>query len=144
MYKNRIQIDWLNKLYDDIYYSELEDSEHTLDIITNLISSKEVKFQEEEKSLVAVGIDDTEELASLLESEELLESYNFITKRIEEIQMGDFDNAFREEYFPDFYDLEKDEEIPYEDLAIDIEEDKEMEIEIDIEELDDEDEIDEY
>lgn len=144
MYKNRIQIDWLNKLYDDIYYSELEDSEHTLDIITNLISSKEVKFQEEEKSLVAVVIEVTEELASLLESEELLESYNFITKRIEEIQMGDFDNAFREEYFPDFYDLEKDEEIPYEDLAIDIEEDKEMEIEIDIEELDDEDEIDEY
>lgn len=129
MYKNRIQIDWLNKLYDDIYYSELEDSEHTLDIITNLISSKEVKFQEEEKSLVAVVIEVTEELASLLESEELLESYNFITKRIEEIQMGDFDNAFREEYFPDFYDLEKDEE---------------MEIEIDMEELDDEDEIDEY
>ncbi|MGO1367970.1 hypothetical protein [Senegalia sp. (in: firmicutes)] len=129
MYKNRIQVDWLNKLYDDIYYSELEDSEHTLDIITNLISSKEVKFQEEEKSLVAVVIEVTEELASLLESEELLESYNFITKRIEEIQMGDFDNAFREEYFPDFYDLEKDEE---------------MEIEIDMEELDDEDEIDEY
>lgn len=146
MYKNRIQVDWLNKLYDDIYYSDLENSEHSLDVITNLISNKEIKLQDnEEKNLVAVVVEITEELADLLESEDLTESYNFIVKRVEEIQRGEFDDAFREEYFPDFYDLEKDEEIPYEDLAMDIEEIEENN-EIEIEELpeDEDGELDEY
>ncbi|WP_130806595.1 hypothetical protein [Senegalia massiliensis] len=139
MEKNRVQIDWLNKLYDDIYYSELEDSEHSLDIISNLISDKEIKStNKEDKNLVGIIIEVTEELVEILEGEDLNQSAEFISQKIEEIQNGEFDEAFREEYFPDFYDLEEDEEIPYEDLAVPIaiEEDEEIPEDVDLDELD--------
>lgn len=139
MEKNRVQIDWLNKLYDDIYYSDLEDSEHSLDIISNLISDKEIKStNKEDKNLVGIVVEVTEELIEFLESEDLNQSAEFISQKIEEIQNGEFDEAFREEYFPDFYDLEKDEEIPYEDLTVDIDinEDEDIPEDVDLDELD--------
>ncbi|NBI05682.1 hypothetical protein [Senegalia massiliensis] len=139
MEKNRVQIDWLNKLYDDIYYSDLEDSEHSLDIISNLISDKEIKStNKEDKNLVGIVVEVTEELVEFLESEDLNQSAEFISQKIEEIQNGEFDEAFREEYFPDFYDLEKDEEIPYEDLTVDIDinEDEDIPEDVDLDELD--------
>ncbi|MBS4537113.1 hypothetical protein GOQ27_01485 [Clostridium sp. D2Q-11] len=117
MDKYRVQIDWLNKLYDDIYFSELEDNEHAMDIISTLIADKEVKpITTEEKNLTSIIIEVSEELAELFDSEGLTECYNFIVDKIEKVQDGELDEALREEYFPDLFDLEKDTEISDDDF----------------------------
>lgn len=118
MDKYRIQIDWLNKLYDDIYYSDLEDSEHALDIITSLISDKEVKpVINDDKNLAGIIIEVSEELADLFDNEGLTACYNLIINKIEKVQDGELDDDFREEYFPDLYDLEEDDEITDEEYV---------------------------
>ncbi|MBS4534657.1 hypothetical protein GOQ29_03405 [Clostridium sp. D2Q-14] len=117
MNKYRVEIDWLNKLYDDIYYNELKNSEHALDIISSLIADKESKSViNEDKNISSIVIEVSEELADILEIENLTECYNFIIDKIEQIQNGELDEILKEEYFPDLYDLEEDTEFSDNDL----------------------------
>lgn len=117
MDKYRIEIDWLNKLYDDIYYNELDESEHALDIITSLIADKESKpIVNENKNLVTIIIEISEDLADLFDSEDLTECHNFIIDKIDQVQNRELDDTLREEYFPELYDLEEDTELSTNDL----------------------------
>ena len=122
MNRSTIQIEWLNKLYDDIYYNEFKDGECALDLITELIAHKEENTDSSiETNLISAIVEVCEELAQLYENEELDDCHKFIVTKIDKIQSGDLDKELKEEYFPDFYSLDDNynEEIDNKDIEED-------------------------
>jgi hypothetical protein len=122
MKKNSIQVNELNKLYDELYYSTLDDVESSLDIITNLISEKE--FNEDKSEVVELPdiidaiIEVLEEVAELFDSEGLIDEYSFTREKIEKIQSGELDDIIEDEY--NNYDDEIEDTLMDDDYEDDI------------------------
>jgi len=135
MNRNKIKVNELNKLYDEIYYSNLEEIDLTLDLITNLISDTE--FQEifedvvELPDIISTIIEILDEISELFDNEGLGEAFIFTKEKIDKIQSGEIDDNIENEYIK-FIEEEMDDDL----LDEDYEEDEE--------EYEDMDEYDEY
>lgn len=122
MKKNSIQVNELNKLYDELYYSTLDDVESSLDIITNLISEKELNEDKSEvvelPDIIDAIIEVLEEVAELFDSEGLIDEYSFTREKIEKIQSGELDDIIKDEY--NNYDDEIEDTLMSDDYEDDI------------------------
>lgn len=102
MDKNKIQINELNKLYDEIYYSNLDNIEYALDVITNLISQKEYEDTASNISglsnIIDAIIEIFEEVAEAFDNEELMDAYYYTKEKIDKLQSGDLDKTIEDEY----------------------------------------------
>lgn len=125
MYKSEIQINELNKLYDEIYYNTYEETESALDIINNLISEKE--YQEFDfiprnlRDIVDLILDLYDELIILVEEEALSSIRDFIVERQERIANGEMDEILKNEYSKsldeNFHEtLISKDDVPYKDV----------------------------
>ncbi|WP_427339501.1 hypothetical protein [Caloranaerobacter sp. DY30410] len=108
MDKNKIQVNELNKLYDEIYYSNNSDVEQALELISNLISEKEYEESGIEvndlSDIIHIAIETLEEISEIFDSEGLVDSYNFVIEKLESLQNGELDDVIEEEYSKFFDD----------------------------------------
>ncbi|QIB26347.1 hypothetical protein [Caloranaerobacter azorensis] len=108
MDKNKIQVNELNRLYDEIYYSNNNDVEQALELISNLISEKEYEESGIEvndlSDIIHIAIETLEEISEIFDSEGLIDSYNFVVEKLESLQNGELDNVIEEEYSKFFDD----------------------------------------
>ncbi|KPU27907.1 hypothetical protein TR13x_00715 [Caloranaerobacter sp. TR13] len=102
MDKNKIQVNELNKLYDEIYYSNNNDVEQALELISNLISEKEFEESGIEvndlSDIIHIAIETLEEISEIFDNEGLIDSYNFVAEKLENLQSGELDEVIEEEY----------------------------------------------
>ncbi|KGG81339.1 hypothetical protein Y919_00875 [Caloranaerobacter azorensis H53214] len=102
MDKNKIQVNELNRLYDEIYYSNNNDVEQALELISNLISEKEYEESGIEvndlSDIIHIAIETLEEISEIFDSEGLIDSYNFVIEKLENLQNGELDDIIEEEY----------------------------------------------
>ncbi|SHH86999.1 hypothetical protein SAMN02745135_02484 [Caloranaerobacter azorensis DSM 13643] len=108
MDKNKIQVNELNRLYDEIYYSNNNDVEQALELISNLISEKEYEESGIEvndlSDIIHIAIETLEEISEIFDSEGLIDSYNFVIEKLENLQNGELDDIIEEEYSKFFDD----------------------------------------
>ena len=113
MDKNKIQVNELNKLYDEIYYSNNNDVEQALELISNLISEKEYEESGIEvndlSDIIHIAIETLEEISEIFDNEGLIDSYNFVIEKLENLQSGELDDILEEEYSKFFDDDFQDE-----------------------------------
>lgn len=131
MSRLKIELNELNKLYDEIYYSSFDNVEVALDIISNITSEKE--FEDEEdfifglSNIVDVIVEVLDEAAEIFDNEALYDISNYIRDKIDKIQSGENDdsiestyiNYLSEDYDEDFEDeelYEEDEDYGEDDL----------------------------
>lgn len=142
MFKNKIEISELNKIYDEIYYSNFEDGDYGLDVITNLISQKEY----EEPKLNIVTLEDIidiitelyDELIDNLDNDGLSDISDYISDKKEKVLNREMDKTLLVEYGK-FIDIHNEDE-DFDDSIV-----EEVEIIEDEEYLEDDyDDFDEY
>lgn len=108
MDKNKIQVNELNRLYDEIYYSNNNDVEQALELISNLISEKEYEESGIEVNdltdIIHIAIETLEEISEIFDNEGLIDSYNFVVEKLESLQNGELDDIIEEEYSKFFDD----------------------------------------
>ncbi|WP_069649283.1 hypothetical protein [Caloranaerobacter ferrireducens] len=108
MDKNKIQVNELNRLYDEIYYSNNNDVEQALELISNLISEKEYEESGIEvndlSDIIHIAIETLEEISEIFDNEGLIDSYNFVIEKLENLQNGELDDILEEEYSKFFDD----------------------------------------
>lgn len=128
MSKLKIELNELNKLYDEIYYSNFDNVEVALDIISNITSEKELEDEEDFVSglsnIVDVIVEILDEVAEVFDNEGLYDISNYIRDKIDKVQSGENDdfiestyiNYLSEDYDEDFEDEELyDEEEEYDE-----------------------------
>lgn len=155
MFKNVIEINELNKLYDEIYYGTFDEVESTLDILTNCISEKE--YQEFEfhpkimEDVMDIIIELYDEIIEVLDDEGISEIKNFISDKKDRILNREMDEVLENEYMKylnEDYDesLINEDEEDYEDMYNDRKYNEENDDYRDEEELDEdyEDDYDDY
>ncbi|SCG83648.1 hypothetical protein DW1_2081 [Proteiniborus sp. DW1] len=102
MSKLKIQLNELNKLYDEIYYSSFDNVEVALDIISNITSEKELDDEEEYvfslTDIADVIIEVLEEVAEALEIESIYDISAYIRDKIDKIQSGNIDDSIESSY----------------------------------------------
>lgn len=122
MSKLKIELSELSKLYDEIYYSNFDNVEVALDIISNITSEKE--FEDEEElvfglsNIVDVIVEILDEVAEIIESEGLYDISNYIRDKIDRVQSGENDDSIEStyiNYLSEDYDEEFDDEELYEE-----------------------------
>ncbi len=102
MYKNEIDINELNKLYDEIYYSNYDEVELGLDIITSLISEKE--YQEfvfsprDMEDIKEIILDLYNEVIELFDDEGLSKIRDFASDIRDRISNREMDEVIENEY----------------------------------------------
>lgn len=102
MSKLQIQLNELNKLYDEIYYSSFDNVEAALDIISNITSEKE--FDDEEDFVFSLAdivdaiIEVLEEVAEVFENESIYDINSYIRDKIDKIQSGENDDSIESTY----------------------------------------------
>lgn len=126
MFKNEIEINELNKLYDEIYYGTFDEVESALDILTNCISEKE--YQEFEfnpkimEDIIDIIIELYDEIIEVLDDEGISEIKNFISEKKDRILNREMDEILENEYLKyldeDYDDsiINDDEDEVYEDI----------------------------
>ncbi|MTI49355.1 hypothetical protein [Sporosalibacterium faouarense] len=125
MYKSEIEINELNKLYDEIYYSSLEESEIALDVISNFISEKEYQNFEfnprDMRDIIDVILDLYDEIIDQLDDEGMSNISSFVMDKKERINSREMDALLESEYakylHEDYDDaLINEDEVIYEDI----------------------------
>ncbi len=119
MSRLKIELSELNKLYDEIYYSNFDNIEIALDIISNIVSEKE--FEDEEDFVYGLSnIVDTivgilDEVAEVFDNEGLYDIGGYVKDKIDRIQSGDNDDSIESTYInylsEDYEDNLEDEEL---------------------------------
>lgn len=134
MSRLQIELTELNRLYDEIYYGNFESVEVALDIVSNIISEKELEDEEDLvfglSNIVDVIVKTLDEIAEIFDSESLYDVSYFVKEKTDKIQSGESDaliestyiNYLSEDYDEDFdaeelYELDEDydEDDIYED-----------------------------
>lgn len=122
MSKLKIELSELSKLYDEIYYSNFDNVELALDILSNITSEKE--FEDEEElvfglsHIVDVIVEILDEVAEVIESEGLYDISNYIRDKIDKVQSGEIDDSIEStyiNYLSEDYDEDFDDEELYEE-----------------------------
>lgn len=102
MYKNEIEINELNKLYDEIYYGNYEEVESTLDILTNCISEKEYQefevFPKTMTDIMDIIIELYQEIIEVLDDEGISEIKNLVSEKKHRILNREMDEILESEY----------------------------------------------
>lgn len=125
MFKNVIEINELNKLYDEIYYGTFDEVESALDILTNCISEKE--YQEFEfypkvmEDIMDTIIELYDEIIEILDDEGISEIKNLISEKKDRIINREMDEILENEYLKyldeDYDDsLINDDDEEYDDI----------------------------
>lgn len=126
MSKLKIELSELSKLYDEIYYSNFDNVELALDILSNITSEKE--FEDEEElvfglsHIVDVIVEILDEVAEVIESEGLYDISNYIRDKIDKVQSGEIDDSIEStyiNYLSEDYDEDFDDEELYEEEEYD-------------------------
>lgn len=130
MKKVKLQINELNKLYDEVYYTNLDDIESSLEIITGLVAEKELEDLNEDiddlTDVIEAIISVLDDVADAFDSEGLDDSYEFVKDKIDKIQSGDMDDIIEMQYLRDSDDDMDDdllEDEDYDDVDGDYDED---------------------
>ena len=128
MSRLKIELNELNKLYDEIYYSNFDNIEAALDILSSITSEKE--FEDEDElvygltNIVDVITEVLDEVAEVFENEGIYDISNYIRDKIDKIQSGEYDesiestyaNYLNEDYDEDYNDVDLyDEDNDYEE-----------------------------
>jgi len=117
MSKLKIELNELNKLYDEIYYGNFDNIETALEIISNIISEKE--FEDEDdyisgmSNITDVIIEILDEVAETFDNEGLYDISSYIRDKIDRIQSGEIDDYIENtyiNYLSDDYDEIFDED----------------------------------
>ncbi|SDZ19275.1 hypothetical protein SAMN05660462_02159 [Proteiniborus ethanoligenes] len=131
MSKVKIELNELSKLYDEIYYANLEGVDVALDIISNITSEKEFEDSEEPvlglSNIVDLIVEILDEVSEAFESEGLYDILDYVKDKIDKIQSGELDEYIEDTYinfldedldndFDDDDDLYNDEEYDEDDL----------------------------
>lgn len=118
MSRLQIELSELNKLYDEIYYSNFENVEVALDIISNIVSEKE--FEDEEEfifdlsSIIDIIIGVLDETAEVFDNEGLYNVSNYIKEKIDKIQSGEYDESIENTYI-NYLNEDYDDEDDFDD-----------------------------
>jgi len=122
MSKLKIELNELNKLYDEIYYGNFDNIETALEIISNIISEKE--FEDEDdyisgmSNITDVIIEILDEVAETFDNEGLYDISSYIRDKIDRIQSGEIDDYIENtyiNYLSDDYDEIFDEDEIFDD-----------------------------
>ena len=112
MDKTKIEVNELNKLYYEIYYSSLDGIEQALEVISSIILEKEFIYSEDSISDFSEIIDCVvkilDETAEIMDSEELYEVGNYIREKADRIHAGELDDIIENDYINCFDDYEYD------------------------------------
>lgn len=102
MNKVKIELNELNKLYDEIYYSNSENIEVALDVISNIISEKELEDEEDFifglSNIIDVIVEVLDEVSEVFYNEGLYDTSNYIKDKIDKIQSGKNDDVIENTY----------------------------------------------
>lgn len=102
MSKLKIELNELNKLYDEIYYGNFDNIEAALEIISNIISEKEFEDEDDYVSgmsnVTDVIIEILDEVAETFDNEGLYDISTHIRDKIERIQSGESDDYIENTY----------------------------------------------
>ena len=103
MKKVIIEISELNKLYDEIYYANLNEIEQGLEIISNVIYEKEFENSTYEiatfSDVVDTIINLLDEVSEILYNEGLYDIYEYVRNKIDKILSGKLDEFIEKSYF---------------------------------------------
>ena len=102
MLKNEVEINEINKLYDEIYYGTFGEVESALDILTNCISEKEYQefefFPKVIVDIMEIIIDLYDEVIEILDDEGISEIKTFIADKKDKILNRKMDEILENEY----------------------------------------------
>ncbi len=118
MFKNEIEINELNKLYDEIYYGNFDEIESALDILTNCISEKEYQefefYPKNMEEITDVIIELYDEVVEVLDDEGISEIKSFVLEKKDKILNREMDEILENEYMK-YLDEDYDHELIDED-----------------------------
>lgn len=127
MKKVKVVLNELNKLYDEIYYANLDDIEQALEIISGIIYEKELEDSGDD--VVTFGdIVDTitnvlDDISETMENEGLYDISEYIKDKTDKVHSGKLDEIIENSYLNSSDDDYDDEEYDIEDDEIDEDED---------------------
>lgn len=119
MSKLKIELNELNKLYDEIYYGSFDNVETALEIMSNITSEKELEDEEELISglsnIVDVIVGILDEVAEVFENESIYDISSYIRDKIDKIQSGENDDSIESTYI-NYLNEDYDEDFTEEEL----------------------------
>ncbi len=119
MSKLKIELNELNKLYDEIYYGSFDNVEAALEIMSNITSEKELEDEEELISglsnIVDVIVGILDEAAEVFENESIYDISSYIRDKIDKIQSGENDDSIESTYI-NYLNEDYDEDFTEEEL----------------------------
>ncbi len=119
MSRLKIELSELNKLYDEIYYSNFDNIEIALDIISNIVSEKELEDEEDFvyglSNIVDTIVGVLDEVGDVFDNEGLYDISGYVREKIDKIQSGENDDSIESTYInylsEDYEDNLEDEEL---------------------------------